>query len=146
LQCHGYLLSRKRLEGIQASPATSIEQLKQEVINESQPDTTEAIRCPRCMRKMDKNFIEAPASLHIDVCRECDFIWLDGGELGRLQLAHEMKPQAQEARRFRERLKAMTAEEREQFEADMAKLPDEKKTLPLLFSMLSGRGPWGLRL
>ncbi len=139
MQCHGYLLSKKRLEGIKASPATSIEQLKQEVIAEAQPDTEGPVRCPRCLRKMDKRFIEEPAALHIDVCRECRHVWLDGGELARLQLSHEMKPQAQEARRFRQRLRTMTAKERAEYEENLRNLPDAEKPLPLLLEMLFGR-------
>ena len=142
MQCHGYLVGQKRLEGIQASPQTSIEGLKKEVIEESRPDTLDAIRCPRCRRKMDKRFIEEPASMYVDTCRECGHLWLDGGELARLQLAHEMKPQAQEARRFQQRLKTMTAEERAEFEANIAKLPDDSEALPLVLEMLSRRDPW----
>lgn len=131
LQCHGYLLAQKRLEGIERSPATSIERLKQEVVAESQPDTVTAVRCPNCGRKMDKRFVEAPAALHVDTCRECRFVWLDGGELGRLQLSYEMTAQAQEKRRFRQRLKTMTAEEQAEFEKNLDKLPkDEDQDSP----------------
>ncbi|HLA84561.1 MAG TPA: zf-TFIIB domain-containing protein, partial [Thermoguttaceae bacterium] len=66
-----------------------------------------------------------PASLHVDTCDECRFVWLDGGELGRLQLSHEMTEKGQEARRFRKRLATMSAEERAQFEENLANLPDE---------------------
>ncbi|MBN1589947.1 MAG: zf-TFIIB domain-containing protein [Pirellulales bacterium] len=138
MRCHGYLLGERRLEGIKSSPLTSIEQLKQEVINEAQADTEKPIRCPRCLRKMEKRFIEEPAALHVDACRECGHVWLDGGELARLQLSHEMQPQAQEARRFRERIRSMTAEEKATFEANIKKLPKEERSVPILLEMLFG--------
>jgi len=138
LHCHGYLLSERRLEAIEVSPATEIERLKQEVVDEAQPDTLASVRCPRCLRKMDKRFIEEPASLHVDTCRECRFVWLDGGELGRLQLSREMTAKAQEMRRFRQRLKTMTPDEQAEFERNLADLPDEKAPPSILWSMLFG--------
>jgi len=139
LKCHGYLLSEKRLQGVRRSPATDIEQLKQEVIAEARPDTLGPVRCPRCGRKMDKRRIEEPAALNIDVCRECRLVWLDGGELGRLQLSHEMTEKAQESRRFRRRLETMTPEERAEFEKNLAELPEEKAQPSVLWSMFFGR-------
>ncbi|MBN2215857.1 MAG: zf-TFIIB domain-containing protein [Pirellulales bacterium] len=139
LECHGYLLSEKRLEGIRRSPATGIEQLKREVIQEAQPDTLDSVRCPRCGRKMDKRYIEQPAALHVDVCRECRFVWLDGGELGRLQLTNEMTLKGQESRRFRKRLATMTPEEKAEFERNLEALPDEKAEPSILWSMFFGR-------
>ena len=139
LKCHGYLLAEKRLEGIRRSPATDIEQLKREVIAESQPDTEKRIRCPRCRRWMNKRHIPKPADLDIDICRDCRYVWLDGGELGRLQLSHEMTPKAQETRRFRQRQRTMTDEERAEFEENLEALPDEKAQPSLLWEMFFGR-------
>ena len=141
-QCHGYLLAENRLDGIRRSPMTNVELLMQEVTDESQPDTKKLVRCPRCGRKMDKRFIDKPAELYIDTCRECRYVWLDGGELGRLQLTHEMTEQAQEIRRFRERHKTMTPEERAELERNIESLPDMPSELPsatsLVLAMLIG--------
>ena len=94
---------------------------------------------------MDKRRIEEPADLHIDVCRECRVVWLDGGELGRLQLSHEMTERGQESRRFRKRLATMTADERAEFEKNLEDLPEEKAQPSILWEMFFGgryKGFW----
>ena len=87
--CAGYLVQEKRFGAVARSEDAPIDLLKQEVVNESKPDTTKKIKCPRCHCLMMKLKIDSPASLTIDVCRDskCGHLWLDGGELARLQLA-----------------------------------------------------------
>ncbi len=121
-KCHGHLVSAGRLEGIKRADRRSVELLKQEITAHSASDTTEKIRCPRCRRAMKKQFIEAPASLHVDACRECETIWLDGGELARLQLAHEISVRGQDAAEFRRRQREMTPEQKAQFSRNLEKL------------------------
>ena len=41
-------------------------------------------RCPICGRKMKKTVIGQEPEILIDVCRQGDGLWFDGGELGQL--------------------------------------------------------------
>ena len=111
--CAGYLMQEKRLESIRRIPGTSIELLKQEVIDEYHPDTIEKIKCPRCFYPMRKVKVPPPASLMIDVCGDCGNVWLDGGELARIQLAYESSACGREHSEFRRRYEALTPEEKE---------------------------------
>ena len=87
--CAGYLVPEKRFGAILRCEEAPVDLLKQEVVNESKPDTMKKIKCPRCYYPMLKLKIDSPASLTIDVCGngKCGHLWMDGGELARLQLA-----------------------------------------------------------
>jgi hypothetical protein len=56
-------------------------------------------RCPICSQKMKKTAIGQEPGLLIDICRQGDGLWFDGGELGQLmkQVAREAlgKPDSQ---------------------------------------------------
>jgi len=41
-------------------------------------------RCPICVRRMKKTTIGQQPEIVIDVCRQGDGLWFDGGEVGRL--------------------------------------------------------------
>ena len=47
-KCFGHLLGRKRVEGIKRSQQNSVEQLKNETLDEARQDTEETILCPLC--------------------------------------------------------------------------------------------------
>ena len=56
-------------------------------------DTTIAITCPKCARRMTKHKLTGTVSNRVDVCASCDEAWLDRGEwelLEALQLSHEL--------------------------------------------------------
>ena len=133
MDCHGYLVSNQRVDSIKRSNKRTVEQLKSEVNNESHADTLEEIRCPLCRRKMKKKFIEDPASLHVDLCKECKIHWFDGGELARLQLTHEISPRGRDAAEFKRRHAEMTPERKLEFEQNLKKLDSGEQTLgPIL--------------
>jgi Zn-finger nucleic acid-binding protein len=50
-------------------------------------------RCPICLRKMDKVSVGQEPAIVLDVCRQGDGLWFDGGELELLvgQLAGEAR-------------------------------------------------------
>ncbi len=49
------------------------------------PDEERApLGCPRCRHLMDKHLYGGPGNVFVDTCRDCQFIWLDGGELERV--------------------------------------------------------------
>jgi len=41
-------------------------------------------RCPVCLRKMKKSYIDEDMKILIDTCRNGHGIWFDGGEVGQL--------------------------------------------------------------
>jgi len=123
-ECFGYLLGQKRVDGIKRSRDKSVEQLKEETLSESREDTKTIVRCPRCRMKMKKEFLAEPVFLHVDRCKPCDLVWLDGGELARIQLGHEMTPQSRDAAEMQRRLKEMDPQRRQEFEENLAKLPE----------------------
>ncbi|MEE8452517.1 MAG: zf-TFIIB domain-containing protein [Thermoguttaceae bacterium] len=145
-ECSGYLLGRKRVDGIKRSRGKSVEQLKEETLGESQEDTKTLVRCPRCRMKMKKDLLPEPVSLHVDRCGQCDLIWLDGGELARVQLGHEMTPQGRDAAEMQRRHKEMDPERRREFEENLAKLPErESLVLGALKEALTTRRRRGWR-
>ena len=124
--CFGYLMGQKRIDGIKRSRGKSVEQLKQETLSEIGEDTKTIVRCPRCRMKMKKQLLSEPVSLHVDWCKQCDLVWLDGGELARMQLGHEMTPQSRDAAEMQRRHKEMDPERRREFEENLAKLPEQE--------------------
>ncbi|MBN2294784.1 MAG: zf-TFIIB domain-containing protein [Pirellulales bacterium] len=143
MNCHGYLLSDRRIESIKRSNKRGQDLLKQEVIEESGADTLEEIRCPRCRRKMKKKFIPEPASLHLDRCADCEMSWFDGGELARLQLTHEISLRGRDAAEFRRRHEEMTPQRKIEFEENLKKLDSGEEMLgqsffKTLLTLISG--------
>ncbi|MGD9127294.1 MAG: zf-TFIIB domain-containing protein [Planctomycetia bacterium] len=120
--CAGYLMQEKRLESIRIIPQTPVELLKKEVIEEQQPDTLHDIKCPHCFYPMTKVQLPPPASLMIDLCTDCQYVWLDGGELARIQLAYECSDIGREHRELRRRFEALTPKERELLQRRINKL------------------------
>lgn len=126
--CRGALLSTSRLEHIKRDGARSPDLLKKEARAEHWSDTEEPIPCPRCHAVMKKlPLTRGAATLHLDHCRACDLIWLDGGELALAQLIYETSPQGREARLLQHRaLAASMSEERQaRFERALARMPDK---------------------
>jgi len=98
--------------------------LMQELI-ESGSDTTATIRCPRCLGQMEKRVRTiGKASFSVDACTRCSVLWLDAGELAKLQVIHEYSPKGQQQQALRDRLNNMTPAEKQAFEDRIANLPE----------------------
>ncbi len=123
-QCRGVLAGRQRVEAIKRTREKPPKQLMDEAAREANADTEAKVRCPRCRAAMAKQRLPKPASFHIDTCAACKLIWFDGGELARLQLTYEISPQGREAAEFQRRLAEMTPEQKQEFEENLARLPD----------------------
>lgn len=59
----------------------------------------------------------------IDRCTKCELMWLDAGELAKLQIIHEYSVKGREQQAFRERLENMTPEEKKELDDRIASLP-----------------------
>jgi Zn-finger nucleic acid-binding protein len=123
--CLGYLVPRNRLKLIKVTRQQTPEALQNEAGTEGAADTTEQIRCPKCrVERMRKERVRVSADefFFLDVCGKCGHVWLDGGELARLQIDFEKSAQAVEAFALQERLESRTDEQRGQFHERLAKL------------------------
>ena len=131
-ECLGYLVVRKRLRLIKSLREQSPEALQSEADTQQVPDTQEQIGCPRCrVETMNKERVRIAADdfFHLDVCRKCDRVWLDGGELARLQIKFEQSAKAVEAFAHQERLRSFTDEQRAEFQERIDKLPRSESFL-----------------
>ena len=65
----------------------------------------------------------------MDECPACRVVWFDGGELAQMQLVSETSEQGREAESFRRRLREMSPEELQQYERNLAKMPEGTASL-----------------
>jgi Zn-finger nucleic acid-binding protein len=50
-------------------------------------DLKRVIQCPQCNRRMDTHSYAGPGNVVVDTCDNCEFIWLDRGEITRIARA-----------------------------------------------------------
>ncbi len=127
--CNGYLVATRRVSGISRCREKAPDDLKREALAVAGMESGQNLQCPRCGRPMDKDHWPRVKTFQIDKCRECELVWFDTGELARLQLEYEATPIAQEAARFQDRHRRMTPEEQQQFEENLARLPEGDASL-----------------
>ncbi len=133
-RCHGILVRKNRLEVIRNRREKTPDQLVKEIA-EAGEDSMQRLRCPECrvtMRKERRRL--GPSEFWIDVCTKCEWIWLDPGELAKLQLAFELSEQGAEREQMRQRLANMTPEEREELQQRIDRLPES----PVFRNVLGG--------
>ncbi|MFH0953919.1 MAG: zf-TFIIB domain-containing protein [Verrucomicrobiota bacterium] len=126
--CRGVLLPRYRLDLIRHRRHRSPEDLKAQAVAEFRSDTKREVRCPRCGALMAKRpFASRYMPLSIDVCRACDYVWLDAGELELLQLLYEASASGHEVVEMQKRMRELqcTPERKARFEAALAQLSEE---------------------
>lgn len=123
--CHGTLMNANRLKAIQRRRTKSDEELETEFVADAQ-DTPHKIRCERCVTHMKKRKKKlGETEFMIDECAKCRSLWLDAGELAKLQLIYEMSDKGMEAKRFQDRLRNMSPADKAEFEERIASLPEE---------------------
>ncbi len=125
-ECAGQLVKAARLDAINKRVDKDIAGLNEEVGLAVELDLEHEIRCPRCKNEMDKESVSKNPPFRIDRCDGCEMVWLDPGELAKLQLKLEASPQTQELNRMRERLETMTEEQRQEHETNLSKLSNEE--------------------
>ena len=127
-KCRGSVRPGYRLEIIRHRQLRKTDELKAEAQSEFSHDTKDKIRCPRCHGKMEKRPIDGRyPSLTLDHCRNCDWIWLDGGELPLAQLLFETSARNAVQRDMQKRAAELEAspERKAEFEKNLAALPDD---------------------
>jgi len=83
------------------------------------------------MRK-ERVQITKEQSFSLDLCRDCNVVWFDGGELARMQIQYEKSAQALEAYAFQQREETRTEEEQKELEQAFAELPKWQSGLSLI--------------
>lgn len=122
-QCRGHLIAQTRVRAIESRINKDLDGLQNEVVAAGEFDLQGKVKCPKCRGQMRKTKARK-LEFTIDECTNCDFTWLDGGELAKIQLAFEAKDQTQELNRMRDRLNNMSDEERAEYQADIDRLVD----------------------
>ncbi len=124
--CQGHLLGLVRYDSIQRIPEKTLAELEAEAKAGFLGDNPVPIRCPRCHLAMEKRPLSAPGfDLHVDLCRACSLVWLDGGELAMAQLAYQANPAFQDAQKHKQRAADLEAdpERKAAFDKAVSKLP-----------------------
>jgi len=146
-QCSGYLVKSDRLLLIRGKRGESMDELRQEAESQAAADTSERIHCPRCRAtKMTKETLErGDDEFSIDRCEKCDLVWLDGGELARLQIEFETSAVAINQFVHQRRLASRDSQQRAEFDKQLSsnrprtmlsKLSDELMLLIMVLGSL----------
>lgn len=137
-QCFGHLVSLQRFDSIKRIDRKSQDELKSEASSVFTASSRQMLKCPRCHAPMCKQSTDLPVlDLQTDVCRHCDLVWLDGGELALLQLGYQATGKFMNAQEFKRRMQELEAspERKARFEANLAKLPKAKDPLDELLGV-----------
>lgn len=124
--CEGHLLDLSRYEAIRRLPGNSLAALEAEAKESFAGENPAAVRCPRCHMGMEKRPLDMPGfDLHLDLCRACALVWLDGGELAMAQLAYQATPAFRDRQELKRRCAELEAdpERKAAFEEAVAQLP-----------------------
>jgi len=124
-RCGGYLVNRRQMVLIKSSRGKSPEELEFDAESRSGADSTEDVRCPKCLaRDMKKQRVSAgDESFHVDLCEACDVVWFEGGELARMQLQYESTAQGVETLARQQRAAGLDTDDDDEFERNLAALP-----------------------
>jgi Zn-finger nucleic acid-binding protein len=94
--CSGMWLDQWELRAIQANKGKNYsEEIKQlpELVNSSYLQALEknrpALNCPKCSAQMDRYEHGYCSQILIDVCHDCQGVWLDNGEIQALEVFFE---------------------------------------------------------
>lgn len=131
-QCRGHLVENHRVKTIERKRDKDIAALAGEIGASDGADTIHKIRCPRCRNRMDKKLVKASRKFSVDECRNCDYVWLDGGELAAIQVAFSAREQTVEINRMRKRLASMTEAQRNEYETRIANLIERGTEMELM--------------
>lgn len=126
-QCKGSLVRKAKETAIKNRREKTKDDLLSELVASDGADTTEKIRCPRCLSNMQKRTVKLgdQDGFITDTCKKCELVWLDEGEIAKVQIAFEFSVVGQQQHRFQDRLKNMTPEEKQIYEDRIASLPEK---------------------
>jgi Zn-finger nucleic acid-binding protein len=120
--CHCFLLSEGAIKNIERNPAMQQDVLESET--QQMADTNLVVTCPKCRIEMQKESAPHDLGFNIDVCRFCNLIWLDSGELESMQLAYEASPIGKANILRRQAMENMSEERKRHLKENIDKAPD----------------------
>lgn len=124
-QCGGHLLSKSKLRKIEKLRTHSKSKLLNEINSATSTDNQQKLRCPECHFTMEHRFQKIGASnFRIENCPRCLWIWLDDGELAKLQILYETSDAGKQSEASRKRFQNMTDQEKKELDDRIAKLPN----------------------
>lgn len=125
--CEGHLVRVTRLGAIKTRREKTDDDFLLELSTPHGTDSKDPIFCPSCSRRMTKRRqVIGVQRFYIDECKKCDYVWLDAGELAKIQLHYEESEQGKEMLRFHDRLADMSPQERAELDERIAKLPNAR--------------------
>ena len=124
-KCQGNLVVPDRLTRLAATASKSVSDLMDDWREYPPIDTSAKCRCPECRSVMEKHDVKGGVKFEHSVCRACDWIWLDPGEIELYQLAYLVSDKGKEAKRFKEIHENMTPEQKAELHKLIGKLPDK---------------------
>ena len=139
--CRGHLVTHPRLDAILRVDRLPADELKAEARSSFREDTAERLRCPACLRFMEKKPLRLPGcELQMDACPHCAQIWMDGGELALAQLGHQTSPRFLDAQGMKRRVAELelSPERKAAFEQDLAALPEEPSVVDETIAQVIG--------
>jgi Zn-finger nucleic acid-binding protein len=84
--CHGFLAQSKDFAGLVAAVRSHFR--GKESVQRFEPAEMQVRRqCPTCGKTMETHPYAGPGSVVVDSCSPCQTVWLDGGELERIERA-----------------------------------------------------------
>jgi Zn-finger nucleic acid-binding protein len=136
-ECLGTFLTDEHISKLIRKQETTCEQLSEAMARKHREDTAAVARCPACNYRMEKRsaFENAPKSrrggvpdFRIDVCPGCKSIWLDGGELEKLELDFQQSSFGTELGRHYKSYSQLSGRERQEYiRAVAASEPDRNQ-------------------
>jgi Zn-finger nucleic acid-binding protein len=116
------MLSPQALKGIERNPEMDKAVLETELQNSD--DSIMPLTCPRCKISMKKKDAPYGLDFKLDICKGCNLIWLDNGELEALQIAFEETPGGKDILERRRLMEEMSNERKEQLNKNISKARD----------------------
>jgi Zn-finger nucleic acid-binding protein len=127
--CLGTFLTDEHISKLIRKQETKSEQLSGIIAEKHRGDTAAVARCPACNYRMEKRsaFEDTPKSrrgavpdFSIDVCPGCKSIWLDGGELEKLELDFQQSRFGSEMGKHYQSYSRLSGHERQEYMRTMA--------------------------
>ena len=120
--CEGFFVEKKKLDAIKRRYQFQVDSLGKQASSHKPLQPSPRSRCPHCRCRMEVKRKSKPVPFEIDHCWNCKGYWLDAGELALLQISFENSYRGRDLRRFRDRLKSMSFQEKAEYEHNLSKL------------------------
>ena len=84
-KCHGLLVPSPDFADVVASRRRNFRGAENKPVPLDQNDLRKRSKCPQCLNEMDVHPYHGPGNVVIDSCEQCGLVWLDAGELAKIE-------------------------------------------------------------